>query len=398
MKYGSNTAALHTNGEDSAELQQRLMAVSPWLGAQGSETLALEASMNAIDGGAGCAAFSSEWGAWRALLGSLCRQGGNALVSRRLCAASQAIIGAVLKELGAEIKYIDSGHPCQTQKTIDDGTCAVIAPTLAVSAMSVAALESIARIADRWGVPFIADNSLATPALCTPAARGAHVVITSAAGFIAESGRSGVCFVTDAGTFNWKKNADKFPAICAADDKFAETVFAEAFPKAPLAARLRMLSMRCGESGIAQADAVQLGLSLATLPLRMERQSASALAAATLLEASPAVREVSYPGLESHKQNDMAAVYLKGGSGAVLTFELAGGEAALQRFIAASGFIKPAANAGGPRTVIFRAGEAAAGAESVAAASQTLCLSVGLEDIEDIKAELDKALTAALDK
>lgn len=386
MKYGFAGAALHACSAESFKTHTELLKLSPWLNPQNAETLELEAVMGALDAGAGCAAFSSSWGAWSRLMQTLFRTDGNVLVSRRLCAATLRILSAVLKDLGTEIRYIDSVHPCQTQKTIDENTYAVVAPSLSAPDMGVAALESIARIAGRWGVPFIADNSLATPALCSPAERGAHAVVTSAGGFLAEDGASDVCFVTDAGTFNWNKYGEKFPWICAEDKECGGAVFARDFSAAPLAAKLMMLSMRGAESRIPVSETAALAASLHTLLPRMERQSAAAAAAAKTLEVAACVTGVCYPGLESYQQNDMAEVYLKNGFGAVLSFTIAGGAEAEACFIGALSFIRTAANAGGPRSAIFRA--SSGGAEK-------LCLSTGLEDASDITADLENALKAA---
>ena len=307
----------------------------------------------------------------------------------------------IFSRFGVETILVDSDHPCQVEQAVNDETRGIITEIIGNPMMNVAPLEALSRIARRQGVPLIIDNTFATPALCRPIEWGAHVVVYSTTKYISGNGNLIGGAVVDGGNFDWAAYPDKFPELAKPDRAYHDIVFTERFGKAALAAKLHAAILRDLGGCPSAFDAYLLHLSLGTLGLRMERHSANGLAVARFLEAHPMVEWVSYPGLASHPQNDMAKVYLKDGCGGMIAFGVKGGVVAGRKLVDSLYLIGHMANLGESRTLIIHpastthsqlttAQRAAAGLSD-----GLLRLSVGIENVEDIIADLEKGLEAA---
>ena len=365
---------------------------------------AFEEGLNSLEGGSGCVALSSGQSAFTHLIAALCSGGENLVVSRKIYGGTLTLLQNVFSRFGIETILVDSDHPCQVEQAVNDQTRGIITETIGNPMMNVAPLEALARIAKRQGVPLIIDNTFASPVLCRPIEWGANAVIHSTTKYISGNGNVIGGAIIDGGNFDWPAYADKFPGLAKPDPAYHGIVFADKFGPSALYAKLHMALVRDLGGCQSAFDAYLLHLSLGTLPLRMERHSNNALEAARFLEEHPSVEWVRYPGLASHPQNDMARVYLKKGCGGMIAFSIKGGVTAGKKFIENLDLIGHMANLGDSRTIVIHPASTTHSQltpeqrASAGIGEGLIRLSVGLEDIEDIKGDLSAALSAASTK
>lgn len=363
-------------------------------------TEAFEKGLNALDGGVGCLAASSGQAAMTHLVAALCSAGDNVVVSKKVYGGTVGVLNSFFARFGVTAKFIDSDHPCQAEQAIDDNTKAIITETIGNPQMNVAPLEALGRIAKRQCVPLVIDNTFASPALCRPFEWGANVVVYSTTKYISGNGNVLGGAIVDGGNFDWTECPEKFPGLTKSDKCYHDVNFSEKFGKAALYAKLHTAIVQDMGGCQSPFNSYLLHLSLATLPLRMERHSSNALKVAKFLEAHPAVEWVRYPGLESHPQHDLASVYLKDGCGGMLAFSVKGGVAAGKKLIDSLGLITQMANLGDSRTIIAHPASTTHSQmtkeqrEEAGVGDGLIRLSVGLEDADDIIADLDAALTS----
>lgn len=362
---------------------------------------AFEEGLNALEGGVGCVATASGQAALTHLITALCSAGDNIVASGKIYGGSLTLLQNVFTRFGVETIFVDGDHPCQFEQAINDNTKAIITETIGNPLMNVAPLEAIAKIAERHGIPFVVDNTFATPVLCRPIEWGANVVIHSTTKYISGNGNLIGGAIVDGGNFDWAAYADKFPGLAKPDAAYHDITFCEHFGKAALYAKLHASIIRDLGGCPSAFDAYLLHLSLGTLPLRMRRHSDNALAVAKFLENHPAVEWVKYPGLESHPQHDMANVYLADGCGGMMALSIKGGVEAGAKLLDSLKLIGHMANLGDSRSLIIHPASTthsqlspeqrrAAGIED-----GLIRLSVGIEDAEDIIEDLTQGLKAA---
>lgn len=362
---------------------------------------AFEEGLNSLEGGSGCVALSSGQSAFTHLIAALCSSGDNMVVSKKIYGGTLTLLQNVFSRFGINTILVDSDHPCQVEQAINDQTRGIITETIGNPIMNVAPLEALARIAKRQGVPLIIDNTFASPVLCRPIEWGANAVIHSTTKYISGNGNVIGGAIVDGGNFDWSAYPEKFPGIAKPDPAYHNIVFAEKFGSSALYAKLHMAMVRDLGGCQSPFDAYLLHLSLGTLPLRMERHSSNALAIAQFLEEHPSVEWVRYPGLSSHPQNDMAKVYLKDGCGGMIAFSVKGGIEAGKKFIEALDLIGHMANLGDSRTIVIHPASTTHSQltrqqrEAAGIGEGLIRLSVGLEDSDDIIADLSAALSSA---
>lgn len=362
---------------------------------------AFEAGLNALEGGVGALATSSGQAAMTHVVAALCSAGTNLVVSKKVYGGTLTLIQNLFSRFGVETKLVDGDHPCQVEQAVDDDTRGIITETIGNPMMNVAPLEALARIAKRQGVPLVIDNTFATPALCRPIEWGANIVVHSTTKYISGNGNLIGGAVVDGGNFDWSAYPDKFPGLAKPDPAYHGVSFAEHFGKSALDAKLHASILRDLGGCPSAFDAYLLHLSLGTLGLRMERHSANGLAVASFLEKHPQVEWVSYPGLASHPQNDMARVYLKNGCGGMIAFGVKGGVEAGRKLVDSLSLIGHMANLGESRSLIIHPASTthsqipAAQRREAGLSDGLLRLSVGIEDAADIIADLEKGLEAA---
>lgn len=362
---------------------------------------AFEEGLNALEGGAGCLATASGQAAFTHLITAICSSGTNLVVSKKIYGGTLTLLQNIFSRFGVKTILVDGDHPCQVEQAINDETRGIITETIGNPGMNVAPLEALVRIANRQGVPLIVDNTFATPALCRPIEWGAHVVVHSTTKYISGNGNVIGGAVVDGGNFKWGDYPDKFPSLAVEDPAYHGIVFTEHFGKSALYAKLACSVMRDMGGAPSPFDAYLLHLSLGTLPLRMKRHSENALEVAKFLRSHEAISWVSYPGLEEHPQNDMAKVYLKEGCGGMIAFTVKGGIEAGRKLIDSLTLIGHMANLGDSRTIITHPAstthsQLTAEQRQAAGISDGLIrLSVGIEDVPDIIADLANALAQA---
>lgn len=363
--------------------------------------MAFEQGLNALEGGVGCLATSSGHAAYVHLIAALCSAGDHVIASKKLYGGTLTLLKDIFTRFGVTTTFVDTDHPCQVEQAITDDTRAIITEIIGNPLMNVAPVETLARLANRRGVPLVIDNTFASPALCRPIELGAHVVIHSTTKYISGNGNLVGGAIVDGGNFDWNRHADKFPGLTKPDKFYHDIVFSEKFGSSALYAKLHVSIIRDLGGCPSAFDGWLLHLSLATLPLRMARVSENALTVAEYLESHPRVEWVRYPGLVSHPQNDMAEIYLKEGCGGMMAFSIKGGLEAGKIFLNSLELIGHMANVGDSRTLAVHPASTTHSQMTpqeraeIEIGEGLVRLSVGLEDSRDIIADLEQALEAA---
>jgi O-acetylhomoserine (thiol)-lyase len=360
---------------------------------------ALEERCAALENGRGATATSSGHAAQILALFPLMHPGDELIASKKLYGGSLNQMGHSYKKFGWNAVFVDPDDPENFRKAVTPRTKAIFIESLANPGGVVVDISAVAEIAHEAGVPLIVDNTLATPALCRPLEHGADIVVHSTTKFMSGNGTSVGGVVIDSGRFDWAQN-DKFPSLTTPAPEYHGLTFYETF--GDLAYTIYGHAVGLRDLGPSQSpfNAWLTMLGLETLSLRMQRHSENALAVARFLEAHPKVAWVSYAGLESSPYRKLAERYLSGGCGAVMTFGLKGGYEAGIAMVEAVELFSHLANIGDTRSLIIHPASTThrqLEPEQLIAAGagpDVVRLSVGLEDIDDIIADLEQALAA----
>lgn len=360
-----------------------------------------------LEGGVSAVAFASGQSAQTLAILNLARAGQNIVAVSSLYGGTFALFRHTLPRLGIETHFVEN-DPEAVKNAIDENTRAVFVETIGNPRLDIPDLRAIADVAHEAGVPLLVDNTFGTPILCRPIEHGADIVIHSATKWIGGHGTSIGGVVVDSGRFDWAAN-ERFAEFYTEPEaayhglKFAETFGDMGGANIAFAIRLRVLLLRDLGPALSPFNAFLFLQGLETLHLRMERHSENALAVARFLEEHPAVTWVTYPGLESHPDHALAQKYLTGGFGGVLTFGVQGGDETARKVIRELKLFSLLANVGDTKSLVIHprstTHEQLSDEESVAAGAEPdmIRLSVGIEDVEDLIADLDAALRAATD-
>lgn len=350
-----------------------------------------------LEGGVAAVATASGQAAQTLALLNLAQAGDSIVASSSLYGGTYALLRHTLPKLGITTRFT-ANTPEAAEAAIDDTTRALYVEIIGNPALDVPDLEGYARVAERHGVPLVVDSTFATPILCRPIEHGAHIVIHSATKWIGGHGTSIGGVVVDAGTFDWGQ-AERFRAFYQdPDPSYHGLRFAPTFGQIAFAVRLRTILLRDLGAALSPFNAFLFLQGLETLHLRMARHSENALLIARFLEGHPSVSWVRYPGLASHPTHAQASRYLQGGFGGVLTFGVRGGEAAARAFLERVGLFSLLANVGDAKSLIIHpwstTHEQLSEDERRAAGvtPELIRISAGIEDGDDLVAELDAAL------
>ncbi len=354
----------------------------------------------ALEGGAGAICCSSGHAAQIMALFPLMAPGRNIVASSRLYGGTIQQFSNTIRKFGWSAKFVDFDDPKAIEAAIDADTRAVFCETICNPGGAVSDLDAIARVADKAGLPLIVDNTTATPYLCRPIEHGATLVVHSATKYLTGNGTVTGGIVVDSGTFNWSAS-DKFPSLSAPEPAYHGLVFHPtlgnmAFTFHSIAIGLRDLGMTMNPQG---AHYTMMGIE--TLPLRMQRHVENAQKVAEWLEKDPRVEKVTYPGLASSPYHALARKITPKGAGALFTVAVKGGYDACVKLVDHVKLFSHVANLGDTRSLIIhpastthrqlsQTAQLAAGA-----APNVIRLSIGIEDLRDIIADLDQALAAA---
>lgn len=357
----------------------------------------LEERVAALEGGTAGLAVASGHGAQLLVFHTLLQPGDEFIASKKLYGGSINQFSHSFKNFGWNVVWADTDDISSFEKAVTPRTKAIFIESIANPGGVVTDIEAIARVAKRAGVPLIVDNTLATPYLCRPIEHGANIVVHSLTKFLGGHGNSMGGMIVDGGNFDWMRD-DRYPALSKPREEYHGVVIGETFGNFAFAIACRVLGLRDLGPALSPMNAFLILTGIETLPLRMQRHCENAVKVAEYLGSHDKVAWVSYAGLPGDRYHTLAQKYCPKGAGAVFTFGLKDGYDAGVTLVNNVKLHSHLANIGDTRSLIIHPAstthrqvadehKAAAGA-----AADTVRLSVGLEDPEDIIADLDQAL------
>ncbi|WP_338832727.1 O-acetyl-L-homoserine sulfhydrylase [Moorella humiferrea] len=359
-------------------------------------TEVFEKRMAALEGGVGALATASGQAAITLAVANIANAGQEIVASTSLYGGTFTLFNYTLPKFGIKVRFVDSTDPEDYRKAINDNTRAIYVEILGNPKLDIPDLEALADIAHGAGIPLIVDNTFATPYLCRPIEFGADIVVHSATKFIGGHGTSIGGVIVDSGKFNWDNG--KFPGLVEPDPSYHGLSYVKAFGTAAYIVKARVQLLRDMGPALSPFNAFLFLQGLETLHLRMERHVQNTLQIARWLSEHPAVAWVSYPGLPSHPSYERGRKYLPRGTGAILTFGIKGGKEAGKRFINSLKLFSLLANVGDARSLVIHPASTThqqLSPEEQLASGVTedlVRLSIGLEDVEDLVADLEQAL------
>ena len=363
----------------------------------------LEQRTAALEGGVAALAVASGQAASNFSILNLCTAGDNFVCSTDIYGGTWNLFGNTLKTLGIECRFVDPSDPENFRKATDDKTRCYYAETLPNPKLNVFPITQVADIGRSLGVPLIMDNT-AAPLLCRPFDHGAAIVIYSTTKYIGGHGTSIGGIVIDGGNFDWEVGGDKFPTLNQPDPSYHGAVWTEAVkPLGPIAyiLRMRVILLRDMGSSMSPMNAFQFIQGLETLPLRMRAHCENATKVANFLNAHDKVTSVIYPGLQSGASKAYADTQMSSGYGGLVGFELLEGKAAGKKFIDGLELLYHVANIGDARSLAIHPASTThsqlSGEDQLASGVTpgSVRLSVGIEHIDDIIADISQALDKA---
>jgi O-acetylhomoserine (thiol)-lyase len=361
---------------------------------------ALEERIASLEDGRGATACASGHAAQLIAFFSLMAPGDHFVASRRLYGGSITQFGRTFPKFDWHCTFVDADEPENFRRALTPRSKAIFVESLANPGGVVVDLEPVAAIARAAGVPLIVDNTLASPWLCRPFEWGADIVVHSTTKFLAGHGNAMGGVVVDSGRFDWSAS-DKFPSLAAPEPAYHGLRFHETFGDMALTLHTKAVGLRDLGPALSPTNAFLTLTGIETLALRMERHVANAQAVAEWLEAQPGVAWVSYAGLASSPYRRLAAKYLPRGAGAVMTFGLKGGYDSGVKLVEGCELFSHLANIGDTRSLILHPASTThrqlTPEQRVAAGAgpEVVRLSVGIESVDDLIADLDQALRAA---
>ena len=364
---------------------------------------ALEKKIAALEGGVGALGVASGHAAQLIAFHTLMEPGCNIVAAKKLYGGSLNQLGESFRKFGWETRFVDADDAANVAAAIDDKTRCVFIESLANPGGVVSDIAAIAKVAHDAGVPLMVDNTMATPALCRPFEHGADIVVHSCTKFLNGHGNAVGGLIVDSGKFDWKAHGDKYASLTQPNGSYHGAVLVDALePVGPVAFIIacRVLGLRDLGPAMAPMNAFLALTGMETLALRMERHCSNALAVATWLKAHPAVAWVSYAGLDGDPYQPLAERYLGGKGGAVFTFGLKGGYEAGKQLVSSVELFSHLANIGDTRSLIIHPASTTHSQlseeelVSAGAGPDVVRLSIGIEHVDDIIADLDRALGA----
>jgi len=357
-----------------------------------------EKRMAALEGGVGALATASGQAAETLALLNITRAGQEIVSSISLYGGTYNLFHHTFAKLGITVRFVDPSDPENFRRAINDRTRAVFAEVLGNPKLDVFDIEAVAKICHDAGVPLVIDSTLATPYLCRPLEWGADIVVHSTTKFIGGHGTSIGGVIVDGGRFNWSNG--RFPELTEPDPSYHGVRYTEAFGEAAFIVKARVQLLRDMGPCMSPFNAFLFLQGLETLSLRMERHSANALAVARWLKEHPKVSWVAYPALEDSPSYELCRKYFPKGAGAILGFGIKGGLDAGKRFVDSLKLFSHLANVGDAKSLVIQ--PAATTHQQLSPEEQLatgvtpdfIRLSIGLEDVRDIIADLDQALAA----
>ncbi|RCS21959.1 O-acetylhomoserine aminocarboxypropyltransferase [Phyllobacterium salinisoli] len=360
-------------------------------------TAVLEERIAALEGGTAALATASGHAAQLLIFHTLMQPGDNFVAANKLYGGSMNQFGQAFKSFGWQVRWADTDDPASFEAQIDERTRAIFVESIANPGGIVVDIEALAAVARKHGLPLIVDNTLASPYLIRPIEHGADIVVHSLTKFIGGHGNSMGGIIVDGGTFDWSKSGN-YPLLSEPRPEYAGMVLHQTFGNIAFAIAARVLGLRDLGPAISPFNAFQLLTGVETLPLRMQRHCDNALVVASWLEKHEKIAWVSYSGLPTDKYHALQQKYSPKGGGAVLTFGLKGGYDAGVKLVGSLELFSHLANIGDTRSLVIHPASTThrqlTDEQKIAAGAgpDVVRLSIGIEDANDIVADLEQAL------
>ncbi len=361
----------------------------------------LEERMTALEGGVASLAVASGQAAVTYAVMNVCRSGDNIVALSNLYGGTYNLFAHTLPQYGIEVRFVDANKPGELAQHVDEKTKMVFAETIGNPKLNVVDLDAWSDAAHAEGLPLAVDNTVPTPILCRVFDHGADIAVHSATKFIGGHGTSIGGVIVDSGKFDWAAQPDRYPGLTKPDPSYHGVVWTDAMGPAAYVGRVRTVLLRNTGAALSPFNAFLLLQGIETLPLRMERHSENAMAVAEHLKGLDGVNWVEYPGLAESDQAEIASRILDGGYGALVAFGIDGGRDAGRKFIDSLELFSHLANIGDAKSLAIHPattthsqldeGELA----SAGVTDDMVRLSVGIENIDDILADIDQALAKA---
>ena len=357
-----------------------------------------EKRIAALEGGVGALAVASGAAAVTYALQNVCQAGDHIVAADNLYGGSFNLITHTLATQGITNTIVNVNDLAALEAAIQPNTKVVYAETFGNPNSDVTDIEGIAEVAHRHGILFIIDNTFATPFICRPIEHGADVVVHSATKFIGGHGSSLGGVIVDGGKFDFKANADRYPSIAKPDPSYHGAIFADVAGAAAFVTRIRAVILRDTGAAISPFNAWILLQGVESLPLRIERHVQNALKVVDFLSRHPRVRSVSHPSLPSHRDHELYRKYYPEGAASIFTFEIDGTQEDAWKFIDSLKIFSLLANVADVKSLVIHPYTTTHSQMSPEELAQqhitpsTVRLSIGVEHIDDIIADLDQAL------
>ncbi len=364
-------------------------------------TAVLERRVAALEGGVDALCVASGQAAVNYAALNVCELGGNIISVPQLYGTTHTLFAHILPSQGVTVRFAGSDCPDDIERLIDGKTRAVFCESVGNPAGNICDIEALARVAHRHGVPLIVDNTVATPILLRPIEYGADIVVHSLTKFLGGHGTTLGGAIVDSGKFPWKEHAARFPMFCQPDPSYHGLVYTDHFGPAAFIGRCRSVYQRNTGAVLSPLSAFLLLQGIETVALRVERHVENARAVAGFLRSDPGIDWVNYAGFPDSPYHALASKYLAGRACSLMTFGIKGGFAAAKRFYDALALVKRLVNLGDAKSLACHPAstthrQMSAGEQSKAGVKpEMIRLSVGIEHVDDITADLGRALAAA---
>ncbi|AYO15503.1 O-acetylhomoserine aminocarboxypropyltransferase/cysteine synthase [Vibrio owensii] len=360
----------------------------------------LEKRMAALEGGIAGLVVSAGSAAINYAILTLAQAGDNIVSTPQLYGGTYTLFAHMLPNQGIEVRFAKDDKPESLAELIDENTKAVYCESIGNPAGNIIDLERVAELAHAQGVPVIVDNTVATPVLCKPIEFGADIVVHSLTKYVGGHGTTLGGIIIDSGKFPWAQHKDRFPVFNQPEPSYHGVVYTEAFGEAAFIGRARTVPLRNTGSALSPMNAFMLMQGLETLSLRMERHTENAVKVAEYLSQHDKVSWVSYAGLPDSEFYPLAEKYMQGKPSAILSFGLKDGYEAGVRFYDALKIFKRLVNIGDAKSLACHPASTThrqlseAEQKQAGVSPEMIRLSVGIEHIDDILADLEQALNA----
>jgi O-acetylhomoserine (thiol)-lyase len=361
----------------------------------------LERRVTELEGGVGALALASGQSATTFSILTLAEAGDNILAATTLYGGTYTLFAHVLPKLGIGVQFADASAPETFEPLINAKTKAIYAESIGNPLGNITDIEKLAEIAHRHGIPLIIDNTVPSPYLLRPFEHGADIVVHSLTKYLGGHGNSIGGIIVDSGKFPWTQYKEKFPQFSQPDASYHGVVFSDALEQAAFIGRARLVPLRNIGAAISPFNVFLILQGIETLALRLDRITDNAIKVARHLQSHPKVTWVNYAGLPDHKDHALALKYLGGKPSGILTFGIQGGLEAGARFQDALKLFTRLVNIGDAKSLACHPATTThrqlSDEEQTKAgvAADTVRLSIGIEHIDDLVADLDQALAAA---